>query len=310
MVFLHGARCSVPVAWCPLHGAYSRARLHPCRYIFTGSEDPLLGHSTNNTAFGHSILLDPREPPDNGDHDTWRLRYLPVVVMVRPANTAVPELGYDVPHDCIPVEPRQSSKSCVVAGISMKRENVCLGSGYAVTDYYAQGLTFHERPWIVDLAIPPTGQFPRAGIVVVTSRYRDSDDVHVLRPLWPPGNALARERVVARYHSAMQMSDHLAAELERLRLLHEATQIRLARLCLSICLSVPICVCACLCLSVTYSRCFSSHRTTPYPRDPCPASVTRQAADAALDMTRPAPRTAASRRVQVQAGSTTPPTVP
>jgi hypothetical protein len=88
-------------------------------------------------------------------------------------------------------------------------------NGYAVTDYFAQGLTFKDSRWIVHLTPPPAGQFARASIVVIISRYRSWDDVFLLEPLWHDGSQ--RLAVIERFQKALAMHSDLEAELARLQ---------------------------------------------------------------------------------------------
>lgn len=60
-----------------------------------------------------------------------------------------------------------------IKSVDFKRDGIPLGSGLAVIDYYAQGMTFSDGRWIMDLRVPPTGQFKRATLFVTTTRPRD-----------------------------------------------------------------------------------------------------------------------------------------
>jgi hypothetical protein len=90
-------------------------------------------------------------------------------------------------------------------------------SGYAVTDYYAQGLTFKDDRWLVHLTPPPGGKFARASIVVIISRYRSWDSVHLLDRLWD--SAAQREVAIDKFTKTLTMTPALEHELARLQAL-------------------------------------------------------------------------------------------
>jgi hypothetical protein len=118
------------------------------------------------------------------------------------------------------VLPKPSNATSIKGHCNVKRRGFPVLNGYAVTDYYAQGLTFKDSLWLVHLTPPPSGSFARASIVVILSRYRSLDEVHLLEPLW--GSATARQAVIAKFHKTLQMSGDLESELARLAALAQA----------------------------------------------------------------------------------------
>jgi hypothetical protein len=190
-----------------------------CRYVFSNVQLSHLGHITNNECIGESIILDEREPPDTGEGKSRHLRFPPKAIIVRPAGPPPPAFTPDVPEGCLMVLPEYGPAHKLADAFSVKRFGFKLQSGYAVTDYYAQGLTFKDGLWIVHLTPPPKGTFARASIVVILSRYRSWDDVHLWEPLWDTAAATApadRAAVINKFHKALQMPDRLETELKRL----------------------------------------------------------------------------------------------
>jgi hypothetical protein len=185
-----------------------------CRYVFGNVQLSHWGHITNNECIGESIILDEREQPDTGAGRVRELQYPPKAIIVRPAGPPPPAFTHDVPAGCLMVLPEYGPAHKIADGFSVKRFGCKLLSGYAVTDYYAQGLTFKDGLWLVHLTPPPTATFARASIVVILSRYRSWDDVHLWEPLWD--TPAARTAVINKYHKALQMTDRLETELKRL----------------------------------------------------------------------------------------------
>ena len=104
-----------------------------------------------------------------------------------------------------------------------------LGDGFAVTDYYAQGMSFGDALWMAHLGVPDAGPMQRASVLVTLTRFRDWDRVLPWARLWPPGD-LARRRVVIDAFVALAKGDpELRHEMARVRDLQRTTLEDLAR---------------------------------------------------------------------------------
>eukprot|EP00951_Prasinocladus_malaysianus_P001858 scaffold13242_cov15-Prasinocladus_malaysianus.AAC.1 len=72
-----------------------------------GNKSVDLGWASNNSYTLHSIVLDPREPPDDGNGPACELKYLPVALVVRPKGLNAADLGHisdkqDLAKACLP----------------------------------------------------------------------------------------------------------------------------------------------------------------------------------------------------------------
>lgn len=63
---------------------------------------------------------------------------------------------------------------------------------------------------------PPTEGLCRATVLVILSRFRSWEDIHLIAPLWPDGNLAARQAVIDKFLHATKVSKDLLAELQRL----------------------------------------------------------------------------------------------
>ena len=212
------------------------------KYKFIDNDAPHVGWRTNDTCTGVSIVLHPSEPPDNGFGNVRMLRYPPLAVIVRP-DSPIPEgmAGEGVlPVGCIPVMSKAVHFSLKFpdarmlfrddtdeVGYEVRVKRVCipLDHAMAVTDFYAQGMSFKGDAFLIHLT-PPHGSagIERPNVLVCTSRPSDWFDFHLLAPLWPPGNLKERERVITALHRALRPRPEFVAEMARLRLLAKATR--------------------------------------------------------------------------------------
>ncbi|KXZ41143.1 hypothetical protein GPECTOR_725g882 [Gonium pectorale] len=185
------------------------------------------------------LITDPREPPDTGTGPFWQLQYLPLAVLVRPLaghqpDTILSDLADYASHGAtFAVVPRPSEQAKVTVPAPetgtvtklIKRINVPLGDGYALTSYAVQGFSFRDRCYVIDLTVPPHG-IQRATLFVLLTRYKDLDSVHLLRPLYRTNQEL--EQVVDKFMEASVLSPDLAAELRLQRAAAERTRERYA----------------------------------------------------------------------------------
>jgi hypothetical protein len=106
------------------------------------------------------IVLDPRETVSRSEtnhNDTVQLTYPPAAIIFRPTKYNFPKFP-GLQEGLIPIFPTE--RTFAVAGrggrkIRVTRRQMAPTSGYAFTDYKAQGQTLEYV--IVDLAKPPTG---------------------------------------------------------------------------------------------------------------------------------------------------------
>lgn len=105
------------------------------------------------------------------------------------------------------------------------RRNIPLGDGYAFTDFFSQGMSFKEQPWLADMRKPPTGQVDRASVNVVLSRYPRWSAFKALASLWHHDQE--RRQVIAFYHRVARMDNALRTEMQRLALKATETEQRL-----------------------------------------------------------------------------------
>jgi hypothetical protein len=152
---------------------------------------------------------------------------VPLAIYVEPEGVQLGDAcGPDVPRGCFPVVPTTSDYTVSlpaeqvvdngqrVSSLTFKRKGYLLADAYAVTDYFCQGMSFGKADWVAQF-IPPKNNFCRASLYVMLSRFRDWEAVKLLSPLWPAGDATAREAVIRAYYMASRMSGDLQAELQR-----------------------------------------------------------------------------------------------
>lgn len=203
-------------------------------YTFVNNESTDAGYARNNICVGRSIFLDTREPVDDLTKPYRTLKYQPLGICVEPNLVKVGDLcGGDVPKNCIVVLPeRRSSLSCVlpaeiklpcgrvVKKIRFNRTGFPLDYGYAITDYFAQGLSFTEGRFYSHLNIPAEGPLSAESMYVSTTRYRRWTDLYLLCPLWPPAthprHKEIRDWVIDRFFQATKRSESIRKEYTRL----------------------------------------------------------------------------------------------
>ena len=217
-------------------------------YVFIDSENPEVGRSRNSWATGVKLVVDENEEDDDLTRPYRVLKYPPKAIVVRPHDIHVGRACCDehglVPEGCIVVQAITTKAFNVtlpdavtistqdghtsLKTFKVKRRGIPLGDGYAVTDYFVQGMTFGNNPWLLHL-VPPTdgrknddeGTLTRASILVAMSRYPLWSKVRLLAPLWT--NPQEKAAVLDMFVKAATMGPDLIAFLERLRDLGAAT---------------------------------------------------------------------------------------
>ncbi len=141
-----------------------------------------------------------------------------------------------VPLDCLPVT-RKWKKNISAAlpapitirdathhSVAFDRTTIPLGAGYAVTDYFAQGMSFKEEYWLAHLTPPPgRARLQRSSVYVSLTRFARMSKFLALAPLWTEDDASARDDVISKFHDAAQVDPELVADVKRLEALSVET---------------------------------------------------------------------------------------
>ena len=162
---------------------------------------------------------------------------MPTAVYVRPEGVELGDLCVKegLPPGCLPIMPVSHDFGITVKHVgqrneaytfNVKRTAFPLGDAYAVTDYFCQGMSFGEAIWLAQFMKPNTGNFSRASLYVLLSRFRDWDAVRPLSPLYK--TEAEKKAVVDAYCKAATLTPDLKAELARQRRLAKETLSRLA----------------------------------------------------------------------------------
>jgi hypothetical protein len=109
--------------------------------------------------------------------------------------------------------------------VSIHRTGFAVHMGYAVTDFFSQGMSFRGDPFLMDLRPPPTGRFVAGSIRVAVTRPSSMADLHLLAPLYPPGDMQARAVVVNQYMRTLAQNTPYNDEMTRLAIVAKDTRI-------------------------------------------------------------------------------------
>eukprot|EP00883_Tetradesmus_obliquus_P015806 jgi/Sobl393_1/8963/SZX79373.1 len=227
-------------------------------YVFIDNTCTPAGRIKNNSCIGQALLLDMNEPPeDNPPQKVRWLKYPPQAVFVRPALVEVGDACSRVcaacPSGCIAValaqktfgvtlpEPVTLRSGKVKQSFTVVRSNIPLGDGFAFTDFFCQGMSFKDQPWLADMRPPPTGTLDRASLAVVLSRFASWSRFKGLTPLWPrkttcmtkeakAARKILKNKTIDYYWQMAKMHPELRAELQRLRALAAKTEQHLLNL--------------------------------------------------------------------------------
>ena len=204
-------------------------------YLFTDSEAPAAHRFKNHGCYGRAIVLHPDEPPDDLSQPVRVLSYHPLAIHVEPWGEPLGDVCRDAagcPVNCIPVEPVNVSGASMTfpktidAGdgttmspdLAFTRRGFPLVLAYAVTDYFAQGMSFKGACWILHLSPPPSGHFKRPSVLVPLTRYRHWGEVRSLCPLWSQSaNEEDKQAVKDKFVACARVSPDLVAEMRRLK---------------------------------------------------------------------------------------------
>ena len=211
-------------------------------YVFIDSDCPEIGRAKNCWCTGVKIVLDDQEPEDDHTRPYRLLSFPPKAFIVRPHDLDVGDTCCDddglVPRGCIAVKATTTTKPInltlpspytittptgpvTLQSLQIKRTGIPLGDGYAVTDYFVQGMTFGLKPWMIHLTPTPDhclgddeGNLQRASVLVTLSRHPLWSKVRPLAPLWT--SLAEREAVINLFVQAASMGPDLVAFLARL----------------------------------------------------------------------------------------------
>ena len=199
------------------------------RDTFTTNAHPSVHHVHNNTATGVGIVLHPFEPtlPDPAVSPIHVLTYVPQAIVVRPDGGPLPQVAVarELDSNYIIVTPKSKTFTPKQASTpqALHRFGLPLDLNYAETDYFVEGQTFRGQTWLVHLARPPTGQWHRASMYVIPTRFPSLDELHLLAPMWPAGDDAERQHVLKRLTDMAKPVPDLRAEWQRLTTLSDFT---------------------------------------------------------------------------------------
>lgn len=141
-----------------------------------------------------------------------------------------------VPRGCLAILPATSKsthpfpKGITISGVkytkvTIQRRGIPLGEGYAVTDYYTQGMSFNEDCWVAHITPPPGGKMQRASMFVLLSRFRSWKHVRILLPLWNESTTASKKAaIVDRFLTMTRLPEAFRNELEELEKNVKATR--------------------------------------------------------------------------------------
>ena len=210
----------------------------PYRFIKTRYQRA--GWFTNGNCFGQQLILDDREPEDDEKNAFRVLKYPPKCIVVK-----VPGLGdfcgSGFPTDCIPVVPEPFSKTITFGGgrhlrlfttgqkkapsIRIRRHGFAADCVITFTDFYAQGVSFKGEPHFLHLGLRKDEKhgYKRGNLLVPLSRASKFSEIHLLQPLWQPGDTTARQKIINKLRIALTMKPAAAEELRRMHSVHDIT---------------------------------------------------------------------------------------
>ena len=220
------------------------------KYTFPDSPNPKVRWIKNMVCHGVKILLHKNEPPDDLSKPYRVLKYLPRGVIVRPEGNCIGRLSSSkwLPKGCLliptaqiktfsiklpePIQIYADDEDSRAYTLSVKRKGLNLGSAYAPTTFFAQGISFKKNKYLLDLCPPEVTNksdkfFFRANISVPISRPSTLDDVHPLL-LWR--DKAGRQAVFTAYKRALKPKEDRVADNKRLARLHDLTLTKEAQL--------------------------------------------------------------------------------
>lgn len=144
-------------------------------YTFVDNNASDLCRFRNNHCVAVAIVLHHLEPPDDTSKPFRMLRYVPEGILVKP-DGAEPNVTHgSLPPNCLVIRPVSITikklKLPDGSRTSVSRRTIPLAGGYAVTDFFAQGMSFKEACWLMHLTPPPSGGLKRQSMLVSLTRY-------------------------------------------------------------------------------------------------------------------------------------------
>ena len=126
-----------------------------------------------------SIILDPREKPEEKEDGTIVLKYPPAGIIFKPDGKCNVKFQGLEPG-LVPIVPSKTTFTVETNGktYSITRRQLALTPGYAFTDYKSQGQTIEYV--IIDIRQPPTGRLSPFNAYVALSRSRGRDTIRIL----------------------------------------------------------------------------------------------------------------------------------
>jgi hypothetical protein len=216
-------------------------------YVFSDTNNKNLQNREikNHTCVGVKIVLHEDEDPDDLSLPYRILKHPPTTIFVKPDGPLIGNISKGVagcPSDCFPISfmarsfnvkwegpPKQLFKDSFELGnsILVKRRGIKLSLAYCVTDYFAQGMSFKGKPWLIHLTLPDKHpSFDRANILVPLSRPSRWSELKLITPLWPQGDSKAREKFINKVHQALKPSLDYKEEMKRAKALATGREMR------------------------------------------------------------------------------------
>lgn len=198
-------------------------------YTYIDNDAPHLARVKNARCEAVHFYLHPNEPADDLSQPVRILRYPPISVVVRSLD--MPAYAATLPiFPMLPITrtfkvalPRHLHTNTATS-IKVQRRALPLGDAYAITDFFAQGLSFKHNCWLAHLTPPPNGQLTRATLLVILTRFASWSMIRLLTKLWPDGDNKQRKKVINRYLTACQPDQQQAHDTQRLQQLATTTQ--------------------------------------------------------------------------------------
>jgi hypothetical protein len=212
-------------------------------YLLSDNDAPALGRVNNNTAVGVKLILDPREPAITTEQRASPVHYLrfpPAAIIVAPSAPNPVNVRLDsgtdlgMPPGAVAIQPIKMTFMFKTHPHKPKitRTGFRLSPGYAVTDYYVQGVTLPtDEMWFTDFRVPADNRMKKETGYVAATRYRSLDNLFSLTPLFNDGVNIRKTEIFKKYKRVLTAANQdRAADLARLADEAAATKARLGPL--------------------------------------------------------------------------------
>lgn len=206
-------------------------------YLIADSTLPHWGRCKNNTAVGVQIVLDREDANDVNATTAIRiLKKPPLTIIVRPQGVdADKQYAENIPQGCVPFVRRKGNFTVKLKErqVQVHRSSIALSPAYAVTDYYAQGMTYNDDTVYFTEFLPPRGPMKKESTYVTLTRHRNYSQLHALNHLFDHNdiNNICQTHVFKRYFKVLTQPDRdKDAEVQRMQEIYQRTRERHAAL--------------------------------------------------------------------------------